>query len=277
MINGTPASAPPAASDHLPPGAHVDRTHPADCRIWTALLGERDCFSADAEVAVRLSTALPTLPAEVLANRRAVADAAGRLASGGVRQFLDLGPGLPSRHANVHSSVQAVAPDARIVYADHEYLVGVHWRATVQADGVAAVWCDARQPEEVRDHPAVRELIDFTQPVAVIMGALVHLWPQAVAESAITGHLARLPAGSALVMSHFTSDGLSERQVTNLRRFYPGDIYPRSEAQIRTLFGELEMASGITAVRNWGHPTGSQRRTDPPMFSGGVGLVRARS
>ena len=94
----------------------------------------------------------------------------------GIRQFIDLGSGLPTQ-GNVHEIVQAIAPDARVVYVDNDAMVVTHGRALLAGDNTVAIQADLREPEVILGHPEVRQLIDFDQPIALLLMAILHFLP----------------------------------------------------------------------------------------------------
>ena len=146
-------------------------------------------------------------------------------AEAGIDQFLDIGTGLPTR-GNVHEIAREVNPDARVVYCDNDPIVVAHARALLaDASDVKAVEGDVRYPRHLLTLPAVRELIDFSRPVAVLLVAVLHFVPDSdspwSAVKRITDHLA---PGSFVVISHVTSDGLADEAVRRARDIYAGAL-----------------------------------------------------
>ncbi|MFI6883762.1 SAM-dependent methyltransferase [Streptosporangium canum] len=256
----------------------LHRATPALYRLWDKLGGGKDNYFADELLAERLIRLLPDLGRAVSANRRFLCRAAADLAAQGMRQFVDLGAGLPSAHGAIHYSVQRVAPDARIVYVDHAATVVTHWRNLAAVEGVAATQGDVRSPAAVLADEQLQRLIDVGQPVAIIMGALTHLWPEDVARHVIDGYLKDLVAGSALVLSQASTEAVSDEVTAAVARLCERPIYSRSRDGIHALFGALEMrAPGVIAVRDWGRAPKPFTDLDPPLLLGGVGLVRSRT
>ena len=165
---------------------------PNPARIYDYFLGGKDNFPADREVAEQVVAIAPVARDIVEDNRaflrRVVRHLAGQA---GVRQFIDLGSGLPTR-GNVHEIAQAVAPDARVVYVDNDAMVVTHSRALLAGDNTAAIEADLRDPDSVMQHPEVRELVDFDQPVALLLLAILHFVPD---DQDVGGH-ARTPSSS---------------------------------------------------------------------------------
>ena len=172
----------------------------------------------------------------------------------GIRQFLDIGSGLPTA-SNVHEIAQAAAPDARVVYVDNDPVVVLHAQAILEdrSKGVAAVRGDLRDPAGIAASPAVRELIDFSQPVAVLLFAVLHFVPDADDPGALLAWFRDAMApGSALALSHITDENLDEEARRAGRAVYQGTsapIVPRSRAQIEGLFDGLDlMPPGVTGI-----------------------------
>jgi S-adenosyl methyltransferase len=142
-------------------------TTPSTAWIYDFLLDGKDDFATDREAAARLLEASPGAKAMEQGNRRFMVRAIRVLAEAGVRQFIDLGTGIPTS-PNVHEVARRIHPDARVVYVDHDPIVMAHNRALrARPEGVVAIGGDIRRPREILDHPDVRELIDFDRPVGV--------------------------------------------------------------------------------------------------------------
>jgi hypothetical protein len=180
---------------------------PNVARMYDYYLGGKDNFPADRQAAERVLAIVPEVRAAVRANRAFVGRAVRFLAAAGVRQFLDVGSGLPTRR-NVHEVAHELAPDARVVYVDDDPVVVVHGRALLACtDTVAVVQGDLRRPEEVLGHPEVRALIDLDEPVAVLLTLVLHFVTDAEDPVGIVRRLRDAMApGSYLVVSHGTGD-----------------------------------------------------------------------
>ena len=155
----------------------INTSVPNPARIYDYLLGGKDNFPADREVAEQLLAIAPVAH-DVVEDNRAFLRRAVRVLTreAGIRQFIDLGSGLPTQ-GNVHEIVQAIAPDARVVYVDNDAMVVTHGRALLAGDNTVAIQADLREPEVILGHPEVRELIDFDQPVALLLMAILHFIP----------------------------------------------------------------------------------------------------
>jgi hypothetical protein len=229
-----------------------DPETPAPARIYDYLLGGKDNYPADREAAQRAVEAVPDLPALATANRGFLTHAVRAAATAGVTQFLDLGSGLPTS-PNVHETVQEIRPGARVVYVDNDPIVLAHSRADRRAPGTEVVSADIRDPETVLT--AVKDRIDFTRPVAVLMVAVLHFVGGDVRPLVETYKHSAAP-GSWLVISHATSDGADPGEVAEVADAYgqgPADPQARTTAQIRALFDGWNMVGdlGLAEVREW--------------------------
>ena len=151
-----------------------DTTRPNIARVYDYWLGGKDNFVADRELAAAMTEVNPGIPAMARANRAFVVAAVGKAASAGISQFVDLGAGLPT-HPAVHEAARAVCPDARVVYVDNDRVVAMHARALLATmPGIHAVEADITRPDEVIAHPQVAAAIDWAEPVAVVLAAILH-------------------------------------------------------------------------------------------------------
>ena len=188
-----------------PVTVEFDTSKPNIARVYDALLGGKDNYAADRELAERIVTLNPGLPGLVRDNRVFITKAVTMAASHrGIRQFIDLGAGLPT-HPSVHEAAQRVSPDARVAYVDNDPVVQSHVRALLAGDGVAAISADITRPAEVLADPELARVIDFGQPVCVILAAVLHFQPAEVARFLIAEYAAPLAAGSVLLVSMFSA------------------------------------------------------------------------
>jgi len=259
---------------------------PNPARIYDYFLGGKDNFPADREVAEQV-VAIAPVARDIVEDNRAFLRRAVRLLAGeaGIRQFIDLGSGLPTQ-GNVHEIAQAVAPDARVVYVDNDAMVVTHSRALLAGDNTAAIEADLRDPDSVMRHPEVRELIDFDQPIALLLMAILHFVPD---DEDPYGIVARfrdaLPAGSYLALSHGTRDiparpdmspeAMAEMgaKVERLYQLTTASLVTRTHAQVERFFDGFDLLDpGLVEIQLW--------RPDevdallPGGFYGGVGRKR---
>ncbi|MBF6059628.1 SAM-dependent methyltransferase [Nocardia terpenica] len=255
-----------------PPGIDVTKPHPA--RRYDYWLGGKDNWEADRESADMVAGAFPTVQFAALENRnflrRVVTFLAGEA---GIRQYLDIGAGLPTV-GNVHEIAQDIAPASRIVYVDNDPIVAIHARSLLDsaADGrTAYVEADVRDPEDILSRPEVIETLDFTRPVALILAAVMHF---VVDEERPYEKVRRLsdalPSGSYLVMSHATSDHLTEEELVeseeaNQRSGIPFQL--RSTAEFSRFFDGYELVPpGIGSIMTW-RPEGWKAHPRPEAVS----------
>ncbi|MCP2340757.1 SAM-dependent methyltransferase [Actinomadura rupiterrae] len=186
----------------------VDTSVPSPARIYDYFLGGKDNYAVDRAAGdAFLATAPETLHA-CRHNRAFLSRAVTHLVrDAGIDQFIDIGTGLPTQQ-NVHEVAQQHNPDARVVYVDNDPIVAAHARALLaNTSGVALVQADLHDPEAILAHPDVTRLIDFDRPVAVLLLAVLHFFPDADDPHGIVARLmAPTAPGSHLVISHGTSD-----------------------------------------------------------------------
>ena len=192
--------------DYVDLTASIDVERPSQARIYDYLLGGSLNFAADREAARQLIAMVPDVPLVAQANRAFLRRGVDFLARAGVRQFLDIGSGIPTR-GNVHEIARQVAPDARVVYVDIDPVAVTHSRQILAGDDrTTAIQEDARHPEHILDHPDVHRLLDLTRPVAVLLVSVLHFIADSDDPAGILARLRKAVApGSYLVLSHVTS------------------------------------------------------------------------
>jgi hypothetical protein len=243
-------------------GISVDTTvaHPA--RRYDYLLGGKDNFAADRESGERLIATFPTMRTAVLENRRFMRRTVTHLAErAGIRQFLDIGTGIPTS-PNAHEIAQGIAPESRVVYADNDPVVLVHARAllTSTPEGATAYLdADLREPEKILAHPELRRTLDLSQPVALMLIAVLHFIPDAGNPHGLVEPLIRaLVPGSYVVLSHATHDFLSPQSSDRIRA---EEVHTRSKEEFLTFFDGLELLEpGVVSVSEWRAETEPQPR-----------------
>jgi hypothetical protein len=246
-------------------------------RIYDALLGGKDNYAADREAARRLVEAVPDAALTARNNRAFLARAVRHLAAHeGISQFLDIGTGLPTRE-NVHEVARAVNPRARVVYSDNDPVVVAHARALLAGTpDVIAVEGDVRHPGHLLTLPPVREAIDFSEPVAVLLVAVLHFVPDSdnpwLAVRCIIDHLA---PGSYVVISHVASDEIIPEAISAARQIYADALVrgtARSRRDIARFFDGTDLTEpGLVNVAEW--RPGHRARTvgGPAVFCAGTG------
>jgi hypothetical protein len=264
----------------------INTSVPNPARIYDYLLGGKDNYPADREVAEQVVAVAPVTREVVRDNRAFLRRAVTFLAEeAGVRQFIDLGSGLPT-HGNVHEIAQAVAPGARVVYVDNDPMVVTHSRALLADDNTITVQADLREPDAIVGHPEVRKLIDLDRPVALLLLAILHFVPDDQDPHGIVARFRdALPAGSYLALSHSTRDVPVRPDMTpaemaemgaKVQRLYQMTttlIVPRTRAQVERFFDGFDLVDpGLVEIQRW-RP---DRRSSllPGGFYGGVGRRR---
>ncbi|MEV6348204.1 SAM-dependent methyltransferase [Actinoplanes sp. NPDC051851] len=251
------------------------RPHPA--RVYDYLLGGKDNFAADRAAAEQGLQANPNAATAPRENRAFLRRTVRFLAESGVRQFLDIGTGLPTS-PNTHEIAQAVNPAARIVYADNDPLVLAHARAllTSAPEGRTA-YVDAafQEGERILDSPGVRDTLDLTEPVALLLFAVLHFIEDADDPYGTVARLMdALPGGSYLVVSHITADHDPEgwARFTAVMRRQGMASRLRSLDEVARFFTGLDpVAPGVVPILRW-RPEADSPFTDTQVaLYGGVG------
>ncbi|GGS41067.1 SAM-dependent methyltransferase [Streptomyces griseoviridis] len=257
------------------PAHRIDTSKPHPARMYDYFLGGKDHYEVDQAAAEEFMRRAPEVREGVLANRRFMRRAVEHVvAEGGIRQILDIGTGLPTE-PNVHQIARAVAPDTRVVYVDNDPIVSTHSMALLDEPDTAVVLADLRDPRAILDHPEVRRLIDFDQPLALLLVAVVHFVSDTEDPDGILATLRdALPAGSYLVLSHATGD-VHEDHREDAAAVYDkasATMNLRPHARVLDLFGDFSLIEpGLVRVTDW-RPE-EPPRPDAPLIGmyGGVG------
>jgi S-adenosyl methyltransferase len=254
--------------------------HPA--RVYNYWLGGKDHFDADRCAAEEVIRRRPEVVAGARANRAFLARVVRYLgAECGIRQFLDIGTGLPAP-ASTHEVAQSVAPDSRIVYVDNDPVVLVYARALLTGSREGAcgyVDADVRDAETILVE-ATRTL-DFTRPVAVLLLAILHLIPEANSPAAIVARLAKgLAPGSYVAISHMTAD-FAPDEVSAAADAYnalaPIPVTARTHTEVTSLFGSLPLvAPGVVPITEW-RPNAPVQLAQPADLHAGLARTPARN
>jgi trans-aconitate methyltransferase len=278
MIRALPIIAP------MTPGDSVDLQTdvPHSARIYDYLLGGKNHFAADRAAAHEILENAPGLPVTMRANRDFMRRVTRFLTAGlGMRQFLDIGTGLPTP-PNLHEVAQEIAPETRVVYVDNDPIVLIHARAllTSSPEGrTAYVDADLRDPESILASPELRETLDLSRPVALSLIAILQFVPD---DDEAYGVVARLmdalAPGSALAMSVVTADTSPDSAAAS-RRYSGHGIpsRPRTRAQVERFYAGLDLVDpGVQLVHRWRpDPDAPPLRDDQVFLYGGVGVKRA--
>jgi hypothetical protein len=248
----------------LPPD--VDVTKPSSARIYDYVLGGKDNFEVDRETADKVRAVIPEGPRAAHDNRGFMARAVRFAAQLGIRQFLDVGSGLPTQ-GNVHEIAQEIAPGSRVVYVDNDALTHAHSVALLDGDpDTAFVVGDVREPEAILASRPAQELLDFSLPVAVLCVALFHFVGDDDDPPGLVRRLVSDTAkGSVLVVSSFTDEDMLPDVRALISQVYGENLLPRSREWIERLFPWPLVEPGLADVARW--------RGDPDAPIGRIRLL----
>ncbi|MEV4231774.1 SAM-dependent methyltransferase [Streptomyces bobili] len=255
------------------PLPRIDTSRPHSARMYDWFLGGKDNYPVDWAAAEQVQGFFPQVAELARANRSFMHRASRALAQDGVRQFLDIGTGIPTE-PNLHQVVQEVAPESRVVYVDNDPIVMRHAQAllTSSPEGrTAYIQADARDPQKIIE--AARETLSFEEPVALSMVALLHFLPDEFGASDVVRQLLDpLPAGSHLVLSHATADVDPDtwHAVVDVYRRNGTPVQVRSRAEFAQFFSGLDLLEpGIDFVTNWRpDATAYQQGELLPLYAG---------
>ncbi|HET9081920.1 MAG TPA: SAM-dependent methyltransferase [Trebonia sp.] len=255
-------------ADDLPvPDVDTGRPHPA--RMYDYCIGGKNHFAADRAVADAVLANWPAARIGLRENRRFLGRAVRYLAEeAGIRQFLDIGSGLPTT-TNVHEIAQTIDPSCRVVYVDNDPMVLVHARAllTSRPEGrTAYIQADLKSPADILAAPAVQSVLDFSQPVALMLIAVLHfLGEEDKPEAVLSALLDALPSGSYLAASHMTlehdPEGLGGGQRTYRKAGLPMNARDADEFASLAFSGLELVPPGVVLVSEWRPDSDAPRPT----------------
>lgn len=244
-------------SEFAPAGIDVNTPHPA--RRYDYWLGGENNFEADRESAEAVAEAFPTVRFAALENRRFLRRAVSYLTEeAGIRQFLDIGAGLPTA-GNVHEIAQGIAPESRIVYVDNDPIVLIHARTLLNSapEGATAYLdADLHDAESILSHPDLHATLDLDKPVALMLVAVMHFITDEHKPYDLVKRLLKpFAPGSYLVMTHATNDHLTQEDLAETREANQRSGIPfqlRSTSEFTNFFTGLELVPpGIGSVMTW--------------------------
>jgi hypothetical protein len=245
-------------------------------RVYDYWLGGKDNFAADRELAEQFMKADPAVTMGVRSNRAFLGRAVHYLtAEAGIRQFLDIGTGIPTAN-NTHEVAQRAAPSARVVYVDNDPIVLAHARALLTSDPAGATdYIDADLRDTARILAEAAKTLDFTRPLAIMLIGVLHCIPDADHPGEIVARLAKaIPPGGYLVISHPASDIHAEemaRGAALMNRSLAGSVTFRPRDQVAAMFAGLELVEpGLVPTTQWRPGPGANTRPLP----GWVGVAR---
>jgi SAM-dependent methyltransferase len=241
--------------------------------MYDYYLGGKDNFAADRKAAEEAIQAAPELRDIARENRAFMQRAVGYMVEAGIRQFLDIGTGLPTQR-NVHEVAQETAPETRVVYVDNDPIVLVHARALLsgRAEGRTKVMqADARDPRAILGK--ARDLLDFGEPVAIMLVSTLQFIPDMDPEEIVEPLREVMAPGSFLVISHPTQDFRKDQvfKVADTYNRSKAPAVPRTKAEIAPLFGDFEFVEpGLVQVPLWRRETPFPGDLDSIWMYGGV-------
>lgn len=256
----------------------IDTSRPHPARMYDVYLGGKDNYPADQEAAAEVIKRAPEIRDIARVNRAFLGRVVRFLAGeAGIRQFLDIGTGIPTA-GNVHEAAGQVAPGTRVVYVDNDPIVNVHANALLASGGTTGiVLADLRDPQAILSHPTVRQLIDFGEPVGLLLIAILHFIRDDEDPAGIVATLRdALPPGSYLALSHVTGDFRSTAASA------AADVYKnasssgtlRSHNQIASFFSGWDMVEpGLVQSPLWRPEGDLPRNLDKLWIYGGVGRL----
>ncbi len=256
---------------------NVDVTRPSIARVYDYFLGGKDNFAVDRAIGDKIKATLPAVELGVRAQRMVLRRAVRFLvAEAGIRQLIDIGSGLPTA-GNVHEVAWEIDPTTRVVYVDNDPMVLAHARALLAGSpGVTVVDQDLLDPERLLGDPALRQIIDFTRPVGLLLCGIIHYISDEEDPAGIIARLtAPLPSGSHVFLHHLvTANTPGEMAAWEAIRQGIGRGYFRTPDQVRSFLAGLELVEpGLVRVPDW-RPDGSETLpADHPVLRLAVAAV----
>jgi S-adenosyl methyltransferase len=254
----------------------IDTSVAHSARVHDYWLGGKDNFAADRAAGDAVMSAYPDIVMSVRANRRFLARVVRFLAAeAGIRQFLDIGTGIPAAN-NTHEVAQSVAPSSRVVYVDYDPVVLLHAQALLSSaaqGSVDYIDADLRDPRTILEQAA--RILDFSRPVAVMLISVMHLVGDQDDPYGIVSQLtAAVPSGSYLALSQVASDIQAEQIAESARRYNPlarENLRFRNQAEVLRFFDGLELVEpGVVPVPDW-RPASELEARARSAIRGGVG------
>ncbi|GAB2533206.1 SAM-dependent methyltransferase [Nocardia heshunensis] len=257
----------------------VDMNRPSPARMYDALLGGSHNFEVDRRAAEQAKVLVPDLPRLALSNRAFLRRAVRFLVDSGVRQFLDIGSGVPTA-GNVHEVAQEIDPECRVLYADIDPVAVAHARAILAGnDRATAIEADLREPAALLEQARATGIIDFDQPIGVLLIAVLHLMSDDFAPvDKVNGLYDAVPVGSFVAISHLTSANRPEdaaKLANNSAHVSKIGLQFRSRAEITALFGKWQpIEPGVVELPLWRPESDRDQHEEPGRSLGLAGVGR---
>jgi hypothetical protein len=251
----------------------IDTSVAHEARMYNYWLGGKDNYPADRALAEAVIAQIPTIGAMARANRAFLGRSVRYQVQQGVRQFLDIGTGIPTE-GNVHEVAQGIAPESRVVYADKDPIVLAHARALMSStpEGrTAYIQADLNDPESILKDPAVAEVLDLGQPVGIMLIAILMYVQEADPADVVRTLLDAVPPGSYLTITHATADfdPVAVNTAIEAGRRAGITFTARTHAEVAALFGGLELVEpGVVPVLSWKPELGATDGEATPLRAG---------
>jgi hypothetical protein len=261
----------------VPPGVDTKRANVA--RVYDYWLGGSHNFLADQDVARAIVAIEPNSREGVRANRAFLGRAVRFLAASGIRQFLDIGSGIPTE-GNVHEVAQQASPGAHVVYVDTDQVAVAHSRAILAGNAdTAVIEADLREPQKILHNGPVRGLIDFAQPTGLLLSMVLHFISDAEDPWQVVASLRdALAPGSYLVVGHLTNESkptVAQATEKVYNRSVSTNVHVRSRADIQRFFDGFDLVQpGLVYIPEWRPDSPQDVPEDPSKFWGLVGVGR---
>ncbi len=252
----------------------LDTRTPNAARMFDYYLGGKNNFEADRAAADRVLAVAPEIGEAARQGRALIARVVRHLVQErGIRQILDIGSGLPTQD-NVHEIAHRIDPSTKVVYVDHDPMVCAHGRALMTSENVRVAQAELAEPADLLSQPQVRELIDFDQPVAVLMMYVLHLVPdERSPHDVLAAYRDAMAPGSYLAISHASNEtqaGLMAK-ITAIYTHSNSPFLPRGRDEIASFFGDFELeAPGLVNIWPYAEVPDD---VDPDLASTGYGGV----
>jgi hypothetical protein len=247
---------------------------PNIARVYNYWLGGKDNFAPDRELAAQIAELAPHWVEACRDNRQFVGRAVAWAARQGIRQFLDLGAGLPT-HPAVHEAAREIIPGARVCYVDNDPVVVGHARALLaKPTDVDVAEADLSDPAAVLGHPGVTGIIDPSEPVCVLLAMVLHFYDPVTAREVVAGYASRLAPGSALAVSCGRNDDQAIFQRIRAR-YTAATAYNHTRDELQSFFGNLYLVPpGLALASAWQDATANASPPGPAYVLAAVAVKR---
>lgn len=254
----------------------IDLDRPSAARVYDYFLGGAHNFAVDRHLAEQIAAMTPDIGRTMRANRQFLRRVVRFLVAAGIGQFLDIGSGVPTV-GNVHDVAQKADPSVRVIYVDIDPVAVSHSRAILKGnDRTAVIQADVREPATILADPQVRWLLDFAEPVAVLLAGVLHFVPDEDDPARLVRRFGEaVVPGSYAVISHATNDGQPDEviQAQKLSSRTSTEIFLRSRSQILEQFDGFTLIDpGLVHLPLW-RPDTSRGLEDSPERVGAYGGV----